>query len=89
MVRDAARTGEPIVRSPAYDDPAYADPGIADQFTLAGRILVAPVLESGATARRVHFPAGTWVAGDGTRHVGPDVQNVPVTLTTIPWYRRQ
>ncbi len=89
MVGDAARIGEPIVRSPAYDDPAYAGTGIADQFTLGGRILVAPVLEPGATTRRVHFPAGTWVGADGTRHVGPDVQDVPVTLSTIPWYRRR
>ena len=27
LVADAARTGEPILRSPAYDDPAYAEPG--------------------------------------------------------------
>jgi alpha-glucosidase (family GH31 glycosyl hydrolase) len=92
MVRDAARTGEPILRSPSYDDPAAidpADPGIADHFTLGGRILVAPVLEPGATSRRVRFPAGTWVAADGTRHVGPGRQDVPVTLSTIPWYRRE
>jgi alpha-glucosidase (family GH31 glycosyl hydrolase) len=66
-----------------------ADAGPADQFTLGGRILVAPVLEPGATTRRVRFPDGTWVGADGARHVGPHVQDVPVTLTTIPWYRRE
>ena len=50
--RDAARTGEPILRSLAYDDPT--DPGTGDQFTLGGRILVAPVLHPG----RDH-PAGS------------------------------
>jgi len=89
MVADAARTGEPILRSPAFVDAADpADPGPADQFTLGDRLLVAPVLEPGATTRRVRFPTGAWVGADGTRHVGPDVQDVPVTLTTIPWYRR-
>jgi alpha-glucosidase (family GH31 glycosyl hydrolase) len=87
MIRDAARTGEPILRSLAYDDPD--DPGTPDQFTLGGRILVAPVLRPGATTRRVRFPAGTWVAADGTRYNGSAQRDIPVTLTTVPWYRRQ
>lgn len=87
MVDNAARTGEPILRSPAYADPA--DPGMADQFTLGGRILVAPVLEPGVSTRRVRFPAGTWVDGDGSRYVGPDRRDIPVDLSTIPWFRRE
>lgn len=86
MVHDAARTGEPILRSLAYDDPD--DPGTTDQYTLGGDILVAPVLEPGATTRRVRFPAGCWVAPDGARFDGPDVRSIPVTLTSVPWYRR-
>ena len=86
MIRDAARTGEPILRSLTYDDPT--DPGTGDQFTLGGRILVAPVLHPGATTRRVRLPPGSWTAPDGTRYDGPAELTVPVTLTTIPWYRR-
>jgi alpha-glucosidase (family GH31 glycosyl hydrolase) len=87
MIRDAARTGEPILRSLTFDDPT--DPGTGDQFTLGGRILVAPVLHPGVTTRRVRFPPGTWTAPDGTRYDGPAELTVPVTLTTIPWYRRE
>lgn len=86
MINDAVRTGEPILRPLAYDDPA--DPGTPDQFTLAGRILVAPVLHPGMTLRRVRFPTGTWIAPDGTRFDGPDQHDIPVTLHSIPWYRR-
>jgi len=76
--------GAPVVV--AYDDPD--DPGTTDQYTLGGDILVAPVLEPGATTRRVRFPAGCWVAPDGARFDGPDVRSIPVTLTSVPWYRR-
>ena len=70
----------------AYDDPT--DPGTGDQFTLGGRILVAPC----CTPERPHggfvsLPAA-WIAPDGTRYDGPAELTVPVTLTTIPWYRR-
>ena len=87
MIGSAARTGEPILRSLAYDDPA--DPGTTDQFTLGERILVAPVLQRGATTRRVRFPPGAWIAPDGTRYEGPGQRDIPVGLTTIPWYRRE
>jgi alpha-glucosidase (family GH31 glycosyl hydrolase) len=86
MVEQAARTGEPIIRALAYDDPQ--DTGAADQFTLAGRILVAPVLTPGATRRTVRLPAGTWTAADGTTHTGPTTLDVPVNLHTLPWFRR-
>ncbi|WP_420119888.1 glycoside hydrolase family 31 protein [Nakamurella sp.] len=86
MVDDAARTGEPILRPLNYD--RSAEPWIADQFTLGGRILVAPVVRPAATSRRVRFPEGTWIAPDGTRIQGPDERDVPVTLTTLLWYRR-
>ena len=86
MVSEAARTGEPILRALAYDDPS--DDGTTDEFTLAGRILVAPVLEKGATSRAVRLPAGTWLATDGTLYTGPDTIDVPVSLATLPWFRR-
>ncbi len=86
MIKEAARTGEPILRSLAYDDPT--DPGTTDQFTLGADILVAPVLHPGATTRRIRFPPGTWIAPDGTRYHGPAERSVPVSLTTLPWYRR-
>lgn len=87
MIHDAERTGEPILRPLNYDDPA--DPVSLDQFTLAGELLVAPVVQAGATSRRVRFPTGRWIAPDGTRIEGPTERDIPVTLTSIPWFRRE
>lgn len=86
---DAARTGEPILRALAYDFPGdTVAEEVTDQFTLGGAILVAPVLKKGATSRRVWFPAGRWSAADGTVHEGAAWAEVPVTLATLPWFRR-
>ncbi|MEP6561040.1 MAG: glycoside hydrolase family 31 protein [Nakamurella sp.] len=86
LVQESAHTGAPILRPLAYDDPT--DPGTSDQFTLGGDILVAPVLQRGATTRRVRFPPGCWIAPDGTSYDGPAELTIPVSLSTIPWYRR-
>lgn len=89
VVDDAARTGEPVLRALAYDFPGdVVAEAVTDQFTLGGRLLVAPVLEKGATSRRVWLPAGRWAAADGTVHDGADWVEVPVTLATLPWFRR-
>lgn len=88
-VDDAARTGEPILRPLAYDFPGDTiAEQIVDQFTLAGAVLVAPVLQKGATSRRIWFPAGRWQAADGAMHEGPAWAEIPVSLADLPWFRR-
>ena len=88
-VENAARTGEPVLRPLTYDfpDDAVAE-SVSDAFILGGRILVAPVLEKGATDRRVWFPVGRWRAADGTVHEGPAWVDIPVALADLPWFRR-
>ena len=87
LVEAAAATGEPILRPLAYHDPA--DPGTTDEFLLGADVLVAPVLEPGASVRRVRFPAGDWQGPDGVIHRGPGVEQIPVGLRTLPWFRRR
>jgi len=82
----AARTGEPILRPLAYHHPGYED--VTDQFLLGEDILAAPVLERGATIRRVVLPPGRWTAPDGTSVDGPGERELPVALESIPWFRR-
>jgi alpha-glucosidase len=73
---EAATTGAPVQR-PLVLDHQHDDVAAAceDQFTLGRDLLVAPVLEPGATTRRVYLPAGQWwdlgggVLLDGGRHV--------------------
>lgn len=58
---EAYRTGLPIMRPLVLEfqeDARLAD--IADQALLGDRLLLAPVLESGATSRKVVLPEGTW-----------------------------
>ena len=51
-------------------------------------ILVAPVLERGATSRAVRLPPGRWITPDGVTVTGPSEIEVPVTLASLPWWRR-
>jgi len=84
----AAGTGLPPMR-PLFvdfsgDQVAW---GIDDEFMFGPDILVAPVLEAGATSRAVYLPAGTkwtdaWtgesLAGGGTVTVDTPIERIPV-----------
>ncbi|TPW74186.1 glycoside hydrolase family 31 protein [Schumannella soli] len=99
LVDAAGATGEPILRPLAYHHPGFEH--VRDQFLLGERILVAPVLERGATSRPITLPPGTWQevvraadgheAGPGSTHVAGDggLQiSVSVDLDAIPVLRR-
>jgi hypothetical protein len=61
LVKEGKEKGIPVAR-PLYFH--YSDDvntiQIKDQFLLGDRVMVAPVLNSGATSRTVYFPAGNW-----------------------------
>src|SRR3712207_5339860 len=87
---EAGRTSLPVVRPLLLefpDDPGAV--GVDDQYLLGDRLLVAPVLEEGARARRVYLPPGAWVdraTGEpvaGGRHL---VFDAP--LDTVPLFHR-
>jgi len=82
LADQAAVTGEPILRPMAYHEEGYA--GVSDHFLFGPDLLVAPVVEPGATTRALHVPPGRWQAPDGTVFAGPTEIEMPVTLTTIP-----
>lgn len=86
LVETARTEGTPILRPLAFRFAECEE--IRDQFLLGDTILVAPVLEKGATTRRVWFPPGTRRSDlDGTHHTGPAEVEVPVTLESLPWWR--
>ena len=58
LVERSARTGDPILRPLAYAHPGYES--VHDQFLLGDDLFCAPVLEQGATSRRVLIPPGRW-----------------------------
>ncbi len=88
LAREAANTGEPIIRSLEYEFPdnGYAD--INDQFMLGSKILVAPVVEKGAVKRKITFPPGRWEGDDGTVIEGPQKKEIVTPLSRLPWFRK-
>ncbi len=88
LAREAARTGQPIVRSMEYVFPGHGYVDITDQFLLGDSILVAPVLEKAAVRRKIVFPEGSWKGDDGSLVEGPATVDVPAHLERLPWYRR-
>ena len=61
-VRECHDTGLPILRAMWLhhaDEPAAVARG--DQYLWGRDILVAPVVEKGATSRTLHLPKGTWI----------------------------
>ncbi|KAG6452085.1 hypothetical protein O3G_MSEX007467 [Manduca sexta] len=65
---------------------------IWDEYLLGENILVAPVLEEGATSRDIYLPTGVWLEeGDPERaHEGPLwIRDYPAPLDILPYFVRQ
>jgi alpha-glucosidase len=86
----ASETGEPVQRPLIFDhqhDPITRD--LDDQYLLGRDLLVAPVTESGATARHVYLPAGGWYDWHTREPVpGGRWHLVPTPMDRIPLFVR-
>ena len=89
-LKETAETGLPMMRALWLHAPEDARAvACSDQFLFGSDLLVAPVVEKGATARRVYLPRGRWIdfwteqAVDG----GAEIDRA-VDLTTTPLYVR-
>lgn len=61
LAAEAATTGAPLVRHLLFEFPDDPETwSLSDQYLLGPDLLVAPILEEGATAREVYVPEGTW-----------------------------
>jgi alpha-glucosidase len=82
----------PIMRALFLEYPndphAYAAEG---QFLLGKELLVAPVVEKGASVKRIYFPEGEWIdfLDHRTLFKGPQWIDYPVTLESIPLFVRK
>ncbi|MCK7615878.1 glycoside hydrolase family 31 protein [Roseibium sediminicola] len=92
LLFQAVTEGEPMLR-PLFldhpDDPACRE--VETDFLLGRNLLVATVIEEGATHRKVTLPAngeGWWTFDGSQWHPGGQVIEVPVTLETIPLFVR-
>ena len=90
---EASQTGAPIMRALVYE--FQNDPNVYDEsfeFLYGRDILVANVIEPGATTRKVYLPAGCkWYDWNNnfTCYEGGQTIEVPVTLETIPMFLRE
>ncbi len=92
LAYENAAKGLPLVRPVGTysPDPAAYD-HITDQYLWGRDVMVAPVLEQGATSRPVTFPEGRWIDYDAPlrSYSGPaDSVMVEAPLATIPLFVR-
>ncbi len=89
--REAARTGVPIARPMWLHAPGDAEAAKRDQqWMLGDDVLVAPVVDEGATERAVWFPEGRWVHPEtGERFTGPGEAKVAAPLDRLPYFFRE
>lgn len=90
VVRECATTGMPIMRALWLhfpNDPKAVASG--DEYLWGRNLLVAPVVEKGATTRQIYLPRGAWYDfWTGERLDGGREISRPVDLETIPLYVR-
>ncbi|HKW31437.1 MAG TPA: TIM-barrel domain-containing protein [Candidatus Acidoferrum sp.] len=90
-VREATLTGMPVMRSLWLhypDDPQAVQR--SDEYLLGRDILVAPVVEKGATSRRLYLPRGHWFDfwTNEPHNGGREIERV-VDLETLPLFVRE
>lgn len=88
LARSASDTGEPIVKPMELAFPGNGFELIKDQFVLGDDIIVAPVTEKGARARKVILPEGKWQAEDGTTFKGGKTVEISVPPERLPYLRK-
>ena len=88
LAKEAAKTGEPIMRNMEYCFPGVGYADIRDQFMMGDDLLVAPVMEKGAKSRKVILPPGQWKADDGRTYNGPAKIEVATPLDRLPYFMK-
>jgi alpha-glucosidase len=83
---EASQKGYPVMRPLFWaqaDDPDLWS--VDDAFLLGDALLVAPILEPGASSRQIRLPAGEWWSlWDGRIFKGPGVITHPAEIERIP-----
>jgi alpha-glucosidase len=90
-LHQACTSGIPIMRPLVLDfpqDPAVLN--ISDEYLFGPEVLVAPIMDEGATHRKVYLPAGEWIDfWNDTAYSGPKWIEVAAPLDTLPLFVRQ
>lgn len=96
LFREAAQTGAPVLRPLVFEFQGdKATHAVSDEAMLGPSLLYAPVLESGASVRRIYLPPGRWyelhsgAAYDGGRSIAVDSSPHPLPFDAFPVYVRE
>lgn len=85
LAHEAAKTGEPMVRTMEYQYPGRGFWDCNDQFMLGSKYLVAPILTA-ENKRIVRLPPGTWTDDQGKRYRGPQVVEIAAPINRLPYF---
>jgi alpha-glucosidase (family GH31 glycosyl hydrolase) len=88
LVRESAKTGDPILRNMEYVFPKQGFEAIVDQFMMGDKLLIAPMINPGTRGRNVLLPKGTWKADDGKVYKGGKSVLVDTPLDRLPWFEK-
>lgn len=88
--QEAQTTGVPPVRALWVEYPNDKRARQEDQQWMLGPdVLVAPVVQQGASTRKVYLPQGCWTHVDtGVQFEGPKDVNVPAPIDSLPYFFR-
>jgi len=88
--QEAERSGVPPTRPLWMAAPGRPEAIAEDQAWMLGDdVLVAPVVEQGATARDLWFPPGCWAdPASGAQYAGATTHRVPAPLERLPYFFR-
>lgn len=92
LMAEAHEKGTPVMRTLFYEFPGDKTAWeVEDEFCYGSELLVAPILEAGAKQRRTYLPVGnSWIYVDnGTEYDGGQWITVPVTLESMPVFKRK
>nr|AHH86053.1 glycoside hydrolase family 31 [Callosobruchus maculatus] len=90
-MKEAVKSGHPV--NPPIWWIAPEDPialACDTEYLVGEKILVAPILEQGATSRKIYLPAGNWTDGNnGKKYKGPvTIDAYPAPIDVLPWFTR-
>lgn len=91
-MEQASKTGAPVMRPLFFDFAEDKESwNVEDAYMFGPDLLVAPVMEAGATERRVYLPAGTKWTDAYTKKVyeGGNYVTVPAPIDVIPVFMRE
>jgi alpha-glucosidase (family GH31 glycosyl hydrolase) len=85
LAKQAATTGEPIVRSMEYEFPNQGFAEEKGQFMLGQKYLIAPVLSKDGS-KVIRLPKGRWKDDQGKVLTGPRLIETTIALNRLPVY---